>query len=135
MKLTSTIAHTRYVLLNRLATPLGSFILLMMIARRSDVLLGEYALIMAFYFVMQMLPLLGLTTFVMREVARAPSQAGKFFATIGFLSILGCVLVNLLTDFVVVFRGNLFRKHTIFHKIRELMFFIFSIFEDSCKYF
>lgn len=76
---------------------------MMMIARRSDVLLGEYALIMAFYFVMQMLPLLGLTTFVMREVARAPSQAGKFFATIGFLSILGCVLVNLLTDFAMQF--------------------------------
>jgi|GEM_PF-2986698 len=96
MIVANKLAHARYVLINRLATPLASFLLLMIIAKQSDVLLGEYAVAMAFYFVMQMLPLLGLTTYVMREVARAPEQAGRYFTSIGFLSVIGCILVDLL---------------------------------------
>ena len=66
------LSHTRYVLVNRLATPLGAFVVLVLIGRHSDDLLGEYALVMTFYYVMQMLPLLGLTPYLAREVARRP---------------------------------------------------------------
>ncbi|HAC34683.1 MAG TPA: hypothetical protein DCF45_09225 [Gammaproteobacteria bacterium] len=87
-------SHTQYVLINRLATPLGAFATLIMIGRHSDQLLGQYAVVMTFYFIMQMLPLLGLTTYVMREVARVPEDAGKYFNNVGFLSLLACVAVN-----------------------------------------
>ena len=91
-----TFQHTRYVLINRLATPLGAFGLLVVIGRQSDTLLGEYALVMTFYYVMQMLPLLGLTPYLAREVARRPERAGRYFSSIGMLSIGGCVCVDLL---------------------------------------
>ena len=90
------LSHAQYVLVNRLATPIGAFLILIVIGRHSDGLLGEYALVMTFYYIMQMLPLLGLTAYIMREVARHPEQAGKYFTTIGFLSLLGCVAVDLL---------------------------------------
>lgn len=90
------LSHAQYVLINRLATPLGAFIILIIIGRHSDQLLGEYALVMTFYYIMQMLPLLGLTSYVMREVARRPEQAGRYFATIGFMSLIGCVVVDLI---------------------------------------
>lgn len=90
----NVLTHAQYVLINRLAVPLGGFVLLIIIARHSDRLLGQYALVMTFYFIMQMLPLLGLTSFVMREVARAPEQAGRFFVTIGAMSLLGCVATD-----------------------------------------
>src|SRR5687767_7066850 len=89
-----SLSHARYVLINRLAMPLMAFVLLIVIGRHSDLLLGQYALVMTFYFVMQMVPLLGLTSYVMREVARDPSQAGRYFTTIGLLSIVGCVIVD-----------------------------------------
>ena len=90
------INHTRYVLINRLAAPVCAFALLVVIGRHSDSLLGSYALVMTFYFIMQMLPLLGLTTFVMREVARAPELAGAYFNNVGFMSLIGCVAVDVL---------------------------------------
>ena len=95
MPSTNALTHAQYVLINRLAVPLGGFILLIIIARHSDKLLGQYALVMTFYYVMQMLPLLGLTSFIMREVARVPEQAGRFFVSIGALSMLGCVAVDI----------------------------------------
>ncbi|MEW6676501.1 MAG: oligosaccharide flippase family protein [Pseudomonadota bacterium] len=88
------LSHTQYVLINRLATPAGAFLILILIAWRSDVLLGEYALVMTYYYIMQMLPLLGLTPYVMREVARRPEEAGKYFVTIGAMSLLGCIAVD-----------------------------------------
>jgi len=96
MSTAGALSHTQYVLINRLATPAGAFIILIIIGRYSDVLLGQYALVMTFYYIMQMLPLLGLTSYVMREVARKPEQAGKFFVSIGALSLLGCVAVDVL---------------------------------------
>lgn len=91
-----TLSHAQYVLINRLATPLGAFIILIVIGRHSDQLLGEYALIMTFYYIMQMLPLLGLTPYVMREVARRPDFAGRYFTTIGAMSLVGCIAVDAL---------------------------------------
>lgn len=88
--------HTRHVLINRLAPPLGAFAVLIMIGRHSDALLGEFALVMTFYYIMQMIPLLGLTPYLAREVARRPELAGKFFSSIGLLSVCGCVFVDLL---------------------------------------
>ncbi len=90
------LSHTRSVLVNRLATPLGAFAVLVLIGRHSDDLLGEYALVMTFYYVMQMLPLLGLTPYLAREVARRPDLAGKYFSSLGLLSIVGCVVVDVL---------------------------------------
>ncbi|MGD9602472.1 MAG: polysaccharide biosynthesis C-terminal domain-containing protein [Gammaproteobacteria bacterium] len=92
-----TLHHTRHVLINRLAVPIGGLVLLIIIGRHSDRLLGQYALVMTFYYVMQMLPLLGLTSFVMREVARAPHEAGTYFVTIGAMSMLGCAAVDALS--------------------------------------
>lgn len=91
------LAQTQYVLISRLAMPIGAFLLLIIIGRHSDQLLGEYALVTTFYYVMQTLPLLGLTPFVMREVARRPGAAGDYFVTIGMLSLAACVMVNLVT--------------------------------------
>ena len=96
MKGLSAASHAQYVLINRVATPLGGVLILVLIGRHSDALLGEYALVMTYFYIMQMLPLLGLTPFVMREVARAPARAGEFFSTIGLLSIVSCVVVDLL---------------------------------------
>lgn len=87
-------AQARWVLIGRLAMPVFAFLLLIVIGRHSDQLLGEYALVTTFYFVMQTLPLLGLTPFVMRGVARQPQAAGDYFVTVGLLSLLGCVAVN-----------------------------------------
>jgi O-antigen/teichoic acid export membrane protein len=88
------LSHARYVLINRLAMPLMAFVLLIVIGRHSDLLLGQYALVMTFYFVMQMVPLLGLTSYVMREVARDRTQAGRYFTTIGLMSVVGCIVVD-----------------------------------------
>jgi len=96
MQALRAISHTQYVLINRLAPPIGAFAILILIGRHSDQLLGEYALVMTFYYIMQMLPLLGLTPYLMREVARRPEYAGKYFTSIGFLSMLGCIAVDLL---------------------------------------
>jgi len=90
------VSHTQYVLMNRLATPMGAFIILILIGRHSDALLGEYAVVMTFYYIMQMLPLLGLTSYVMREVAREPKEAGRYFNTIGFMSMVGCIVIDLI---------------------------------------
>jgi len=83
-----------YLAINRLAVPLVGLALLIVIGRVSGRLLGEYALVMSFYLVMQTVPLLGLTPFVMREVARAPEQAGRWFGTIAPLALGGCALVD-----------------------------------------
>jgi O-antigen/teichoic acid export membrane protein len=88
------LSHAHYVLVNRLAMPIGSLLVLIILGRHSDRLLGEYALVMTFYFVMQMLPLLGLTPYVMRETARNPRDAGRYFASVGALSLAGCVVVD-----------------------------------------
>ena len=89
------ISHTQYVLINRLSMPLGSLITLILIGQHSDVLLGGYAVSMTFYYIMQMLPLLGLTSYVMREVARHPQHAGDYFNTVGLMSICGCIIVDI----------------------------------------
>jgi O-antigen/teichoic acid export membrane protein len=86
--------HAQHVLVNRLAMPVGAFVLLIVIGLHSDELLGQYALVMTFYFIMQMIPLLGLTSYVMREVAREPAAAGRYLTTIGALSMAGCVIVD-----------------------------------------
>lgn len=96
MSALAAVSHAQHVLINRLATPLGAFVILIVIGRHSDRLLGEYALVMTYYYIMQMLPLLGLTPYVMREVARRPSLAGKYFVTVGTMSLAGCVGVDLL---------------------------------------
>jgi O-antigen/teichoic acid export membrane protein len=83
-----------YLAINRLAVPLVGLALLIVIGRVSGRLLGEYALVMSFYLVMQTVPLLGLTPFVMREVARAPEQAGRWFGTIAPVALCGCALVD-----------------------------------------
>jgi O-antigen/teichoic acid export membrane protein/serine acetyltransferase len=98
-------AHTFYVLLNRLALPLGAFFLLVVIARYSNRLLGEYALVTTYFYVMQTLPLLGLTPFVMREVARNPSQSADYFISIGFLCLISSLLVILTVQFGISFSG------------------------------
>jgi len=95
--------QTRYVLINRLVMPAAAFLLLIIIGRHSDLLLGEYALVTTFYFVMQTLPLLGLTPFVMREVSRQPDAAGRYFVTIGLFTVLTGVLVNVATQFMLTF--------------------------------
>jgi len=96
MSALAALTHAHYVLINRLATPLGAFVILILIGRHSDRLLGEYALVMTYYYIMQMLPLLGLTPYVMREVARKPAEAGKYFVTIGSMSLASCVAVDAL---------------------------------------
>ncbi|MGQ0622600.1 MAG: oligosaccharide flippase family protein [Panacagrimonas sp.] len=95
-------AQARWVLIGRLAMPVSAFLLLIVLGRHSDQLLGEYALVTTFYFVMQTLPLLGLTPFVMRGVARDPRAAGDYFVTIGLLSLVGCVAVNAVARAVLV---------------------------------
>lgn len=88
------LTHAQHVLVNRLAMPVGAFVLLIAIGQHSDELLGQYALVMTFYFIMQMIPLLGLTSYVMREVARDPAAAGRYLVTVGALSMAGCVMVD-----------------------------------------
>lgn len=87
--------NIKYVLINRLTIPAASFLLLIVVGKRSGVLLGEYALVTTFYFIMQTLPLLGLTPFVMKEIARKPEMAGIYYSTIGALAIAGSLVVNL----------------------------------------
>jgi O-antigen/teichoic acid export membrane protein/serine acetyltransferase len=87
--------QTGYVLVNKLTVPLFAFVLLVLIGRTSSRALGEYALVMTYYYLMQTLPLLGLTPFVMREVARCPSDAGRFYVSVGTLAAVTCVAINL----------------------------------------
>lgn len=80
------LSEARHVLASRLLLPLSSFALLILIGRHSDQLLGEYALVTTVYFVMQTLPLLGLSPFVMREAARDPSRTSTLLVGIGALA-------------------------------------------------
>jgi O-antigen/teichoic acid export membrane protein len=48
---------------------------------------------------MQTLPLLGLTPFVMREVARNPSQSADYFISIGFLCLLSSLMVIMAVEY------------------------------------
>lgn len=81
------------MLLGRLAVPLGAFAILIGIGHTSDALLGKYALITTYYYVLQTLPLLGLTSYYMREVSRNPEKASKYYFTIGGLAVGACVLI------------------------------------------
>jgi O-antigen/teichoic acid export membrane protein/serine acetyltransferase len=94
MEKVSATSHTGYVLINKLALPVGALIILIAIGWDSVELLGEYALVTTYFFIMQTIPLLGLATFIMREVARKPELAPIFFSTIGVIAIGGSVLVN-----------------------------------------
>jgi len=96
MRSLRALSHAQYVLINRLSIPLGAFIILVIIGRHSDALLGQYALVMTFFYIMQMLPLLGLTSYIMREVSRAPEDAGRYYISIGTLSLLGCVVIDVI---------------------------------------
>lgn len=90
MNLTDSLRQTRYVLVNKLALPLAGFMLLILIGQRSQTLMGEYAIVMTWYFVLQTVPLLGLTPFVMRETARRPESTGILLSTVGGLALLAC---------------------------------------------
>lgn len=92
----SIVSQGKYTLLSKLSTPVFAFLLLVLLGHQSDLLLGQYALVMTYYFVLQVVPLFGLTPFVMREVAKAPRMAGQYFVNIGIISVLGCVIAYLL---------------------------------------
>ncbi|CAM8630726.1 RfbX Membrane protein involved in the export of O-antigen and teichoic acid [Comamonadaceae bacterium] len=92
--MSGVLSEARYVLVTRLLVPASSFILLIWIGRHSDVLLGQYALATTFYFVLQTLPLLGLTPWILREVAREPHSAGSLFGTVGLVAMSACALIN-----------------------------------------
>jgi O-antigen/teichoic acid export membrane protein/serine acetyltransferase len=87
-------SEARFVVINRLIVPASTLLLLIWIGRHSDVLLGQYALATTFYFVLQTLPSLGLSHWLLREVAREPADAGKLFGTVGALAIVACGLIN-----------------------------------------
>lgn len=78
--------ETGYLVINKLVNPLSALILLIIIGRNSSQLLGQYALITTIFFVLQVLPSLGLAQFVMREVARKPRLAGAYYTTVAVLS-------------------------------------------------
>ena len=94
-----------HVMVNRLAVPVFALVLLVLIGRESARLLGEYALVMSFYYIMQTLPLLGLTGFVLREVARRPDAARAWFATIGLLAVAACCAIGLMAEAVLALVG------------------------------
>ncbi len=91
---TSLISEARYLIVYRLVMPASAFALLVLIGLMSDRMLGEYALVTTYYYVMQTLPLLGLTPLVMRQVARHPELAGNYFVTIGLLAVAACAVLN-----------------------------------------
>lgn len=95
------ISEAGYLLITRLALPAASFFLLIYIGKQSDTLLGEYALVTTFYFVMQTLPLLGLTPYVLREAARHPARAGALYGTVGTLSLVACASIVAIAYFVL----------------------------------
>lgn len=87
--------QTSNLIVARLSLPIGALLILVAIGRVSDSLLGAYALITTYYFILQTLPLLGLTPFVMRQVARAPESAPAWFFSLGGLSVGTCILINI----------------------------------------
>ncbi len=105
MSESGAVTMTAHVVVSRLAQPLGAVLLLIVIGRHSDVLLGQYALVTTFFFVMQQLSLLGLTPLVMREVAREPRRAGAYYSTIGTLLVASCLVLALLAALFLPFSG------------------------------
>ena len=99
--MSGVLSEARYVLITRLSLPAFSFVLLIWIGRHSDALLGQYALVTTFYFVMQTLPLLGLAPLVLRETARTPGRAGAIFGTVGLLALFACAAINALAHYVL----------------------------------
>jgi O-antigen/teichoic acid export membrane protein/serine acetyltransferase len=81
------LSEARHVLASRLLQPLSAFVLLIIIGRNSDRLLGEYALVSTAYFILQTLPLLGLSPFVVREAARDPGRVKALLVGIGGLAV------------------------------------------------
>lgn len=92
---TGSLLESRFVVANKLFTPIAGFVILTMIGRESAPLVGEYALVLTWYFVMQTLPLLGLTPFVMREAARRPNTTGRLFSSVALLVVVAAALLNL----------------------------------------
>ncbi|WP_062266322.1 oligosaccharide flippase family protein [Endozoicomonas arenosclerae] len=83
-----------YILAGRLALPVGAFLLLVILGQVSDKILGEYALVTTYYFVLQTLPLMGLMPFYMREVARQPEKAGSYYVSVALMVLACCALIN-----------------------------------------
>lgn len=82
-----------YLFANKILAPVTAFLLLILIAWRSDLLLGQYTLVSTVFIIVQTLPLLGLAPFVMREVARKPEDAGAYLTTVGAIALCACAVV------------------------------------------
>ncbi|WP_269473500.1 MULTISPECIES: oligosaccharide flippase family protein [Methylomonas] len=89
------LTHFANVLISRLALPLGALLILIVLGRVSTELLGRYALVTTYFFILQTLPLLGLTPYVMREVARKPEYAARYYVSVGLLALISALLINL----------------------------------------
>jgi len=97
----SMVSQGKYTLLSKLSTPIFAFLLLIIIGRESDLMLGQYAIAMTYYFVLQILPLFGLTPYLMREAAKYPEKVGMYMVNIGGISMLGCLALLLIVQAIL----------------------------------
>ena len=125
-------------LLTQVSTPLASFILVLMIARRLGTSgLGEYSTALSMYFIFQALSSFGFHLLITREVARDSSNANKYFVNGIFLAfffsivsaLLMCIAVNWITVVPTI-------RHSVYVLSSSLLFYTLAlVFQSICRAF
>lgn len=94
-----------FIAVNRLAQPLFGFLLMILIGRHSNLLLGEYTLVSVYFFIFQTLPLLGLTPYIMREAAKRTDEAPAIAGSSLIIACLAGALICLCLPFYIKIMG------------------------------
>jgi len=125
-------------LLTQVSTPMASFILVLMIARRLGTSgLGEYSTALSMYFIFQALSSFGFHLLITREVARDSSNANKYFVNGIFLAfffsivsaLLMCIAVNWITVVPTI-------RQSVYVLSSSLLFYTLAlVFQSICRAF
>lgn len=132
------VKNTIASLLTQVSTPLTSFILVLMIARRLGTSgLGEYSTALSMYFIFQALSSFGIHILITREVARDSSKANKYFVNgillAFFFSIFSalfmCIAVNWITVVPTI-------RQSVYVLSSSLLFYTLAlVFQSICRAF
>lgn len=125
-------------LLTQVSTPMASFMLVLIIARRLGTSgLGEYSTALSMYFIFQALSSFGFHILITREVARDSSKANKYFVN-GILlafffsifsALLMCIAVNWITVVPTI-------RQSVYVLSSSLLFYTLAlVFQSICRAF
>jgi O-antigen/teichoic acid export membrane protein len=130
--------NTLASLLTQVSTPMASFMLVLIIARRLGTSgLGEYSVALSLYFIFQALSTFGFNLLITREVARDSSITNKYFVNGTLLAFsfsivsafMMCIAVNWITAAPTI-------KHSVYVLSSSLLFFSLAlVYQSICRAF